>query len=83
MEGDLRRCFNSGKNYRKTFHVIFAMSHTKELWLTFAAGVAIVFAAQTVESAIRYPKLPEHLKDTCVTGNWHPECHSARLIKKD
>ena len=57
------------------------MSKTKEIWLTFAAGVAVVFAAQTVESAISYPKMPEHLKDTCSVGNWHPQCGSINRAK--
>jgi hypothetical protein len=50
------------------------MSKTKELWLSFAAGVAVVIAGYTIESARSYPRLTDDLKETCQIRNWHPEC---------
>jgi hypothetical protein len=50
------------------------MSKTQELWLSFAAGVALVMAGYTIESAKSYPKLGKDLRETCKIRAWHPEC---------
>lgn len=50
------------------------MSKTQELWLSFAAGVALVLAGYTIESAKSYPKLGKDLRETCKIRAWHPEC---------
>jgi hypothetical protein len=50
------------------------MTKTKELWLSFAAGVAVVIAGYTIESARSYPRLTNDLRETCAIRSWHPEC---------
>ena len=57
------------------------MSKSLDLWLSFSAGIALMMVGYTIESAISYPRLPSHLKDTCQTGNWHPECSAKDVVR--
>jgi len=50
------------------------MSKSKELWLSFAAGVSFMLFVHIVERSIAFPVLTEEMKEFCSQGNIHPDC---------
>lgn len=50
------------------------MSKSFDLWISFLVFVAFISAMRVAESSTVYPALTDDLKQTCVSGDWHPGC---------